>query len=80
LIFNFSAYSSEILKYEIESIIREINNEDDAKVGILIKSLSEEGFTFMYNHRDPFIPASNQKLITTISANCICVSKFISRF
>jgi D-alanyl-D-alanine carboxypeptidase, serine-type, PBP4 family len=68
LIFNFSAYSSEILKYELESIIREINNEDDAKVGILIKSLSEEGFTFMYNHRDPFIPASNQKLITTVSA------------
>lgn len=68
LIFSFSAYSSEILKYELESTIREINNENDAKVGIFIKSLSEEGFTFMHNHRDPFIPASNQKLITTVSA------------
>jgi D-alanyl-D-alanine carboxypeptidase/D-alanyl-D-alanine-endopeptidase (penicillin-binding protein 4) len=68
LIFSFSAYSSEILKYQFESIIRDINNENDTKVGIFIKSLSEDGFAFMYNYRDPFIPASNQKLITTVSA------------
>ncbi len=68
LIFSFSAYSSEVLKYELESIIREINNKNDAKVGIFIKSLFENDFVYMHNHRDSFIPASNQKLITTVSA------------
>ena len=68
LIFSFSAYSSEILKYQFESIIRDINNENDTKVGIFIKSLSDDDFAYMYNYRNPFIPASNQKLITTVSA------------
>jgi len=68
LIFNFSAYSSEILKYQFESIIKDINNENNAKIGIFIKSLFEDDFTYMYNYRDSFIPASNQKLITTVSA------------
>lgn len=53
--------------------IQEIRNQiepmvDKGEVGIYLKSLTEDQMIYEYNSKTPLIPASNQKIVTTVGA------------
>lgn len=52
------------LKEEIESLTK----DQSVDVGIYVESLATKSFKFALKDKQPFIPASNQKILTTASA------------
>ncbi len=56
------------VKADLKEIVQEILRDKDVKAGIYIESLAEKRNLFLLNSQTPFIPASNQKILTTASA------------
>lgn len=72
LLITFSTYAKEsIIRSVIDTHIQEIINSSDISdddVGVYVKSLSSDKVIYEKNADKVFIPASNQKLITTTAA------------
>ncbi|WP_028950108.1 D-alanyl-D-alanine carboxypeptidase/D-alanyl-D-alanine endopeptidase [Sulfurihydrogenibium subterraneum] len=64
ILYTFVLSYANPLKEEIESLIK----DQDVAVGIYVESLATKSFKYILNEKMPFIPASNQKILTTATA------------
>ncbi|WP_297889306.1 D-alanyl-D-alanine carboxypeptidase/D-alanyl-D-alanine-endopeptidase [Sulfurihydrogenibium sp.] len=55
-------------KRDIKEIVQEILKDKDVRAGIYVESLTEKKRLLIINSQEPFIPASNQKILTTATA------------
>ncbi len=62
------SFANDDLKLYLNKIVQDFTKDEDIKVAITIKSLNKDKLYFEYNSHESFIPASNQKIITTITA------------
>ncbi len=67
LIFRLS-FANDDIRFYLNKIVEDLTKGEDAKIAISVQSLNKDKVYFQYKSNDPFIPASNQKIITTISA------------
>lgn len=63
----FTSFANSV-KNDINEIVEEILKDKDVKAGIYVESLNNHSLNFVLNSQTPFIPASNQKILTTATA------------
>lgn len=62
------SFADDDLKLYLNKIVEDLIKNEDIKVAITVQSLNKDRLYYQYNSNEPFIPASNQKIITTITA------------